>query len=631
MAFYAAATAAALATTGTLNSALGLTHDIRQLRDNKASGQRIQAWIDRLGSHVTLYHMLELADENAEALWFEGRSWNYRAMKAEVDRIALGFREIGVKGGDFVAVYMTNSPEFVFTVYAIAKLGAAPGLINSALRDETLAHCVKLASSNKIICTPDLVHFAIAASNTLPEKLLCVSMNLGSFQSSRSTEGITLFAHIPINNTSEIVQTPRAVTDVGALIYTSGTTGKPKACSVKNILICITSTPTAADLSNPSKYFPTRTYSCMPLFHGTTFLTGLCYSVGTSGTFCVARKFSASRFFKDISESRATRMLYVGELCRYLVASAPSKYDRKHNCIVATGNGLQRDIWTKFKKRFNVPEIREYYRSTEGLVKFDNLNKKWSMFGAGKVGYAGPIGRAYEGDIFIVKFDYDTEMPYRNPKTGFCIPARLGEPGEAIARVHSFDTYSEYLNNPTATEEKILRNVFAPGDVFQRSGDLIAHDWSGWIRFHDRIGETFRWKGENVSAGEVAAFIRALPRVHDVMVAGKQLKGYDGKAGVAAVTLESAAPEEEAAFIDGLYQSLKVKGVPSYALPRLVVVTSEVAINDTFKHAKQALKNQDWKPSSTVKGSSKYWLDGDAYKPLVPTAWAQIEAGRAKL
>jgi acyl-CoA synthetase (AMP-forming)/AMP-acid ligase II len=399
--------------------------------------------------------------------------------------------------------------------------------------DDTLLHCIRLAQSTKIICTPDLAGFALTATRSLTESLQCLSLNLGSFTSKFTEEssvmgirelapfGVPETAHL--DSEGEIYQAARGVADVAAVIYTSGTTGKPKACSIKNMQVCLTSCPTSADMSNPKRYFPLRTYACMPLFHGTTFFTGLCYSVGTSGAFCVARKFSASRFWRDVTESRATRMLYVGELCRYLCASPPTPFDRAHRCIVATGNGLQKDVWTAFKKRFGAPEIREYYRSTEGVAKYDNRNRGSS--GVGKIGYSGLIRRTLEDDVFIVKFDYENERPLRDAKTGFCVLAALGEPGEAIGRIRSLATYTDYLNNREATEAKILRNVFQKGDIFQRSGDLLVQDRLGWVRFHDRIGETYRWKGENVSAGEVSGYICELDHVHDTILVGKKLTG----------------------------------------------------------------------------------------------------------
>ena len=215
-------------------------------------------------------------------------------------------------------------------------------------------------------------------------------------------------------------------------------------------------------------------------------------------------------------------MLYVGELCRYLYNAPPSKYDRSHKCIVATGNCLQKDIWVKFRKRFGVEEFREYYRSTEGLTRFDNRNR--GSFGIGKIGYAGVLKSLREKETYIVRFDHDANTPYRDPNTGFCVRANRGEPGEAVTRIRNIATFTNYHENEVATEAKILRNVFEKGDMFQRSGDLIVHESLGYFRFRDRIGDTFRWKGENVSAGEIRLYINELPQVEDSIVAGKKLE-----------------------------------------------------------------------------------------------------------
>ncbi len=223
------------------------------------------------------------------------------------------------------------------------------------------------------------------------------------------------------------------------------------------------------------------------------------------------------------TECKATRILYVGELCLYLVNSPPGPYDRGHNCIVASGNGLRGEIWEKFKDRFGIPEIREFYRSTEGLAKFDNVAS--GAWGAGKVGFAGPLRRLLETDNIIIKVDPETEQPYRDPKTGFCVRAKIGEAGEVIGRVKSRALLTEYLNNPSATNEKLMYDVFKKGDLWQKMGDLVVHEETGWIRFHDRMGDTFRWKGENVSAGEVRDHIAQLDGVLDAVVYGVKLAG----------------------------------------------------------------------------------------------------------
>lgn len=387
----------------------------------------------------------------------------------------------------------------------------------NVIPDDTFIHCLNVSGSKFIISTPDIAQHVCA---DLPH----LSFSLSSFGgvSSGPVELITQneLQQFPTTGLAPAKRNPK---DLTALIYTSGTTGKPKACAVRNMLAIITSTPLSSDVNNPGKYYPLRTYSALPLFHGTAFFTGLCYSVGNAGTLCLRRKFSASQFWKDVHDSRATRILYIGELCRYLLATPPSAYDRDHNCIAASGNGLRGEIWERFKTRFGVSEIREFYRSTEGLAKFDNHGP--GVWGAGKVGFSGPIRRFLEDDVFIVKYDNDTEMPYRDPSSGFCVRAGLDEEGEAIGRVRDRGLLTEYLRNEEATESKLLRDVFQKGDLFQRTGDLVVQDRSGWVRFQDRVGDTFRWKGENVSAGEIRDHICRIDGVHDAVVYGVKLAG----------------------------------------------------------------------------------------------------------
>ena len=317
----------------------------------------------------------------------------------------------------------------------------------------------------------------------------------------------------------------RSLSDLAILIYTSGTTGFPKACAIHNQLIIIVSTPLSLDVNSPFRYFPLRTYSALPLFHATGLFMGLCYVTGTSGTFCLSRRFSSSRFWKEVTVSGATRILYVGELCRYLLNTAAGPDDRAHKVIVAHGNGLRPDVWNKFKSRFNISEIREFYRSTEGLARFDNYGV--GAWGSGKIGFRGPIARWVETDTFIIRINLETGEPVRDPKTGFCIHASLGEPGEPIGRIKSRALLTEYLNNTEATEAKLLADVFIKGDAYQRTGDLVLMDSDGWISFQDRLGDTFRWKGENVSASEVRDLILKVEGVADAVIYGVKLQRFD--------------------------------------------------------------------------------------------------------
>ncbi|KAJ9608398.1 hypothetical protein H2200_007386 [Cladophialophora chaetospira] len=628
---------------------LGVSRDLQYYRQEQDTAKRMPEWINKLGPQSPhLYRMLELADPNADALWFEGRSWNYRALKAKVDEIALGLHSLGVKDGDIVAVFMTNCPEMAFTIFALTRLGAAPALINNALRDDTLLHCVRLPASNLILSTPDLAPHAASAAKSLGGTIKTVCLNVGTFRPtplSANDSSIIDFPFPEPNTPATLPPTPpKTLGSVAALIYTSGTTGKPKACSVKNGLMMGVSCLSSQDASNPKKYLSSlRIYSCMPLFHGTTFFAGFTYSVAQSGCFCLGRRFSARNYWKEVSESHATRILYVGELCRFLLATPPSAYDRHHNVIVAAGNGLQKDVWVDFQHRFAVPEVREFYRSTEGLVKFDNIHRVGGP-GAGKVGYLGPLRKkVIDKNQHIIRFDYETEQPVRDPKTGFCQVAGKGEPGEAIARITNMATYTDYHNNTAATEQKLLRDVFAKGDLWQRSGDLLVQERDNWVKFVDRIGDTYRWMGENVSAGEVRGFLTEIPGVKDAVVVGKRLGKYDGQAGTALIVLEDTTSEKqgssssEKGFMAALFKELRAKGVPRYAVPRLVLVRNElVDVGDTFKHAKMVVKGIEWGSEDQSGRTRKYFLDMEGekepiYRLLDAKGWRRIEEGRAKL
>ncbi|KAA8650642.1 hypothetical protein EYZ11_002817 [Aspergillus tanneri] len=609
-----------------LNAKFSISTDLSALYQHRAWTHLLGQRIAQLDDTPTIYKMLQQVVEeekqgSAEALWFEGKTWTYSQLKDLVDRFAALLHAKEIKPGDFVGVFTTNSPEMVVTIYALSKLGAVAALLNTNLRDDTFAHCLDVSGSKAIISTPDLSPFV---TSDMPH----IAINISSFDdiSVGTTELVTtteLHQFSPLRLTAA----KRSLSDLSVLIYTSGTTGKPKACAIRNIATLVTSTPLTVDVNNRSKYYPLRTYSCLPLFHGTAFFTGICYCVGNAGTLCLRRKFSASQFWKDVHESRATRILYIGELCRYLLATPPSPYDRDHECIVAHGNGLREEIWERFRERFGVPEIREFYRSTEGVAKFDNFGE--GAWGAGKIGFAGPIRRFLDDDVFIVKYDRATEMPYRDPQTGFCTKSKLGEEGEAIGRVRNRDSLAEYLHNEEATEKKLLRDVFQKGDLFQRTGDLVIQDHSGWIKFQDRVGDTFRWKGENVSAGEVRDHICRNPSVQDAVVYGVKLNGYDGQAGAAGITLDDPSTETE--FMASLYRELKKKGVPSYALPRLVRLTEKVATGVTFKQAKGELAKKGWDPRVDSNGDKLYWLNGSSYEKLDTISWSSIETGQAKL
>ncbi|KLJ05735.1 hypothetical protein EMPG_10825 [Blastomyces silverae] len=621
-----------------LNAKFAIGSDLRDIRHARDFARRKQRRVACAKRTHSLYEILEQsgASDGDDAIWFEGKTKSYGQLKKgmlifsnisiKVDQLAGLLHARSIKPGDVVAVFMTNSPEMVVAILALSKLGAAAGLINTNLRNDTLIYALGVSKPIYILSTPDLAQHVKA---DLPH----ISLDLSSFILTAENPvppKVELIGFNDLQNASyvDIVPSSRSLTDMAALIYTSGTTGKPKACVIRNDLLWITSTPLTTDSRNPSRYYPLRTYSPLPLFHGTAFLAGLCYNLGSAGTLCLARKFSASSFWKDATECRANRILYVGELCRYLLAAPTSSYDRSHFVTHAFGNGLRADVWDKFKERFGIEEIREIYR---------------------KIGFAGPIKRYLEDVTFVVKYDPETQMPVRDPKTGFCIKADLGEEGEVIGRVLDLKLLSNYLSDDAATEKKLLRDVFRKGDLFQRMGDLVIHEESGWVRFQERVGDTFRWKGENVSAGEVMGHICLLPNVMDAAVFGVKLDSYDGKAGGAIVVLHSRTEASEAEFINSLPSALAERGVPSYALPRLVRMTNSIAAGDTFKQAKIVMERLSWNPNTVpppevrsdgeeeyveeqLEHDTLYWFSpAKGYQPMDARAWSGIERGTVKL
>ncbi|KAL2368555.1 hypothetical protein RJZ57_007061 [Blastomyces gilchristii] len=607
-----------------LNAKFAIGSDLRDIRHARDFARRKQRRVACAKRTHSLYEILEQsgAGDGDDAIWFESKTKSYGQLKKGmlVDQLAGLLHARSIKTGDVVAVFMTNSPEMVVTILALSKLGAVASLINTNLRNDTLIYALDRSKPIYILSTPDLAQHVKA---DLPH----ISLDLSSFTLTAENPvppNIELIRFNDLQNASyvDLIPANRSLIDMAALIYTSET------------------------LQDTTRSGHTP-HSPLPLFHGTAFLAGLCYNLGSAGTLCLARKFSASSFWKDATECRANRILYVGELCRYLLATPTSSYDRSHSVTHAFGNGLRADVWEKFRQHFGIEEIREIYRATEGIAKFDNHGR--SAAGAGKIGFAGPIKRYLEDVTFVVKYDPETQMPVRDPKTGFCIKADLGEEGEVIGRVLNLKLLSNYLNDDAATEKKLLRDVFRKGDLYQRMGDLVIHEESWWVRFQERVGDTFRWKGENVSAGEVTGHICLLPNVMDAAVFGVKLDGYYGTAGGAIIVLHSRTEASEDEFINSLGSALAKRGVPSCALPRLVRMTNSIAAGDTFKQAKTIMERLSWNPNSVpppeVKSGGEeeyleeqlqhdtlYWFNpAKGYRRMDARAWSGIERGTVKL
>ncbi|KAL2258042.1 hypothetical protein VTK26DRAFT_8788 [Humicola hyalothermophila] len=419
------------------------------------------------------------------------------------------------------------------------------------------------------------------------------------------------------------------------LIYTSGTTGLPKAAVVSWAKVYV-----AAMLTGKGTRMRRDDilYTCMPLYHSAASCLGFCATLFAGATLAIGRKFSTKTFWNEVRETNATIIQYVGETCRYLTVAPPEtdpvtgeNLDKKHRVRAAVGNGLRPDVWDRFKERFGIELIFEFYAATEGSLGL--WNQSLNSYGKGAVGRYGFLSGAFMGmRSAVVKVDNETDLPWRDPATGFCQRVRTGEVGELIGKLPADDIkkrFQGYYNDATATNSKILRDVFKKGDAWFRSGDMVRWDSNGCIYFNDRIGDTFRWKSENVSTAEVAETLGLHPAVLEANVYGVRLPNHDGRAGCVAIVLDAPAANE--ALLADL-AAHAVRRLPRYAVPLFLRLRKEVAMGNTGtnKLQKNTLRDQGVDPSR-VEGDALFWLKEGKYVPFTPKDWKALEQGVVKL
>lgn len=386
----------------------------------------------------------------------------------------------------------------------------------------------------------------------------------------------------------------------------------------------------------------------MPLYHSSAAILAFITCLMSGVTIIVGHRFSARNFWKEVRDNDATVIQYVGETMRYLLAVPPEKdpqtgedLDKKNNVRMAFGNGLRPDIWNRVKERFNIGTIAEFYAATEGTSGTWNLSS--NDFAAGAIGRNGTIARLVLGrGIAFVEVDHETESPWRDPKTGFCKQVPRGEPGELLYAIDPVDpaqTFQGYFNNSKATEGKILRDVFTKGDAWFRTGDMIRWDKEGRWYFSDRIGDTFRWKSENVSTNEVAEVLGGHPDVHEANVYGVALPHHDGRAGCAAIVFKNqghaadpsvVVPEPSQETLDSLASHV-LRHLPRFAAPLFLRVTHEVMTTGNNKPQKHILRTEGVDPSRVSDKDRLYWLRGDKYVPFERKDWDRLNGGQVKL
>ena len=539
-------------------------------------------------------------------------TFSYRGLAERVNRYARWALSAGIDPGDTVCLFMPGRPDYIAAWLGITKVGGVAALINTKLVGPSLSHCINVAAADHVILGHDLAAVFEEAAPYLkrvPRIWLHGSAGEAGIESvlDRLDGG-------PLTPSER-----RGVTinDRALLIYTSGTTGLPKAASVSHRRI-LNWGGWFAGLTDASPQ--DRLFDCLPLFHSVGGVVAPCSMLTAGASVVLSDKFSAGSFWRDIVRWDCTLFQYIGELCRYLLKAPASEFESRHRLRLVCGNGLRGDIWEAFQARFSIPQILEFYAATEGNFSLYNVEGK-----PGAIGRIPPL-LAHRFPAAIVRVDPELGTPVRNAD-GLCVACARGEVGEAIGRIGSANDGGgrfEGYTNAAETEKKILRDVLSKGDAWFRTGDLMMLDESGFFHFVDRIGDTFRWKGENVATSEVNEAVVDCRGVVDATTYGVEVQGADGCAGMVAIVTDDRFDLEE--FRDHLARRL-----PAYACPAFVRICAALDSTETFKQKKQDLIRAGFDPNR-VSDPLFFWdPKSGAFLPIDAQCYERITEGSIRL
>lgn len=570
------------------------------------------------------------------------RTWTTADVDCYSNKIAnFAQKHANLKPGDDVSIFMTSSPEYIITWLGMAKAGVVPALINNNLKLDTLAHSISVVNSKAVIF--DAAHASVIADvlPLLKDHKIKYYMFDSSLSTANVTEKETFDAHSasisPPKGTIDARDGVRTEESTFSLakrnfddklfyIYTSGTTGFPKAVVMKHSRYWLS----AYGINLLMDFRPSDIlYTCLPLHHFAGGVMGSSQAICHGTTLAISSKFSSTHYWTDCAEFDATIAQYIGEMCRYLYAQEPRVEDKQHKLRLIFGNGMRPNLWRQFRERFNIPQIGEVYGTSEGNAQVINLDNK-----EGSCGFLSRIlpkwlaKRVYP--VALIKCNLETGEPIRGPD-GMCITCEPGEIGQFVGRivdkdpVRQFDGYS----NPKETSKKIIHDVFMKGDKAFASGDLLWMDELGYLYFHDRTGDTFRWKGENVSTTEVEAVLMKASSLSDVVMFGVLVPFNEGRAGMAVLrqTDKSLSPEEKVQLVNRVYQE-SVKILPHYAVPIFIRLAYDIPITATHKMPKASLQKAAFDINKITDPIFVLDKTSNSFVELTPQIYQQIMDGK---
>lgn len=615
-----------------LDSSMNLSADFKTIY----RGAKPLLAINKLGKRTDDYSVADVFVDTVSKYGgetftiFEHRRMTYGDMELFSTQLAHWLLKHGIQAGDVLALVMENKPEFIGWWLAMTKIAAQVALVNYSVKRKGLVHCIKVADSKAVVFDTDTEENVYDVEGDLEARLFY----WGPCPPSRPFKDVTTVGHDQMLGLSidggplkELRKGIKMMDNFG-FIYTSGTTGLPKAANIMHIKIVAMGNLLGAAGAGPGD----RTHCCLPLFHSAGGGIGVLGCILTGSAIVISKKFSASRFWNEISAYGCTGFQYIGELGRFLVNYAkehPEVYQIPHKLKFAVGNGLRPEVWDDFQDGFKIPAVLEFYGATEGngaLINYSAASDKASRGAVGRVGAI--LSKVLKPKI--VKFDVETDEVVRGPD-GLCIECGFMEPGELLFPNVQGDptkTFKGY-RDAKATAKKLLSDGFAKGDSWFRTGDLLAKDSRGFIYFVDRIGDTFRWKGENCSTTEVSEIVSSFPGVEEANVYGIKVPGcMDGRACMAAVQGRAGLQSQER--LDDLLELCR-RELPKYSLPLFLRFLPEMEQTATFKQQKANLREQGCDPK--VVEDAMYWLSPvtGKYEPFGAAEYQGLESGQSKL
>jgi fatty-acyl-CoA synthase len=563
----------------------------------------------------TVIEDLAARSGDAPALLSERECFTYRALAERSNQYARWALAQGIAKGDVVGLLMTNRPEYFAIWLGITSIGGIVALLNTNLVGNSLSHCINIVNPRHLIVAGEFIDSLNTALSGLTGSPVIWTHGVDHARFHRIDHDI---ARLPGEKLEKHERPSLTVEDRALFIFTSGTTGLPKAANISHARILQWSYWFAGMTAmQPDD----RMYNCLPMYHsiGGVLVPGAALVGGSSVV--IREKFSASQFWNDVTHWDCTMFQYIGEFCRYLLHASSSWENLNHRIRLACGNGLAPDLWDDFKNQFQIPQILEFYASTEGGVSLFNAEGK-----RGAIGRV-PAYLAHRFSPVLVRFDVAKGEPVRNEE-GFCIRCAPNEPGEALGKVvddpSNLGSRFEGYTDKQASEKKILCNVFESGDAWVRTGDLMRKDEKGFFYFVDRIGDTFRWKGENVATSEVSEAICAFPGIKHANVYGVAIPSTEGRAGMAALVADREL--DLAALRKHLMSRL-----PPYARPLFLRLQDDVDVTGTFKYSKTDLVRQGYDPANTMDVLYFDNSESQAFNRIDKSLYERIQIGQIRL